>query len=178
MIDVRATIRHLRSPQSGLLGQLLRFGLVGGSVAVLYLSVTTVLYQVVGLQFQIALAIGFVSGLLMHFTLQRVFVWIHYEGFALELHHQVGRYLAMAAAQYGVTAASTAWLPDALGISTQVVYLATMVVVTITGFTLMRLIIFHAHAEPPRARDEPSSAVLLPGTAGPPSRTPPPPSLR
>jgi putative flippase GtrA len=144
MRSVRARITHLRSPRSGLLGQMVRFGLAGGSVAVLYLTVTTVLSQVLGVAFQLALAIGFTSGLLLHFTLQRVFVWTHHEEFALGLSHQVRRYLTMAAAQYAATAASTAVLPGALGASNEVVYLVTMVVVTTVGFLLMRFVIFHA----------------------------------
>jgi putative flippase GtrA len=144
MKGARAKIAHLRSPRSGLFGQMLRFGLAGGSVALLYLTVTTVLYQVLGFAFQLALAIGFSSGLLLHFTLQRVFVWIHHEEFALGLRHQMGRYLLMAGAQYGATAASTALLPGALGVATLLVYLVTMAVVTTAGFLLMRLVIFHA----------------------------------
>jgi putative flippase GtrA len=140
---LRDRISHLLSPHSGLLGQMVRFGVAGGSVALLYLTITTVLSQLLGVAFQLALAIGFVSGLLLHFTLQRLFVWMHDAEFALGLRHQVGRYLAMAGAQYGTTAASTAVLPGALGISTELVYLATMVVVTVTGFLVMRLIIFH-----------------------------------
>jgi putative flippase GtrA len=143
---VRSTIAHLRSPNSGLLGQLLRFGLAGGSVAVLYVTVTTVLSQVLGVPFQIALAVGFTCGLLLHFTLQRLFVWIHHEEFALGMRHQVGRYLTMAAAQYGVTAASMAVLPAVLGLGEEVVYLMTMVVVTAVGFLLMRFVIFHAES--------------------------------
>jgi putative flippase GtrA len=111
-------------------------------VTVVYLAVTTVLSQVVGLPFQVALALGFVSALLLHFTLQRLFVWVHEDGFALPLRHQVGRYLLMAGAQYGVTAASTAVLPGALGVATEIVYLATMAVVTTSGFLIMRFIIF------------------------------------
>jgi putative flippase GtrA len=149
MTSVRARIAHLRSPHSGLLGQLVRFGLVGGLVAVVYLTVTTVLSQVLGVAFQLALAIGFTSGLLLHFTLQRVFVWTHHEEYALGLRHQVGRYLTMAGAQYGLTAASTALLPSALGVGTEVVYLATMVVVTTAGFLLMRFVIFHAEPSSP-----------------------------
>jgi putative flippase GtrA len=140
----RTFVKHLRSPGSGLLGQLVRFGLAGGLVTLVYLTVTTVLYQVVGLPFQAALAIGFVTALMLHFTLQRLFVWMHQDGFALPFRHQVGRYLLMAGAQYGCTAASTAVLPGALGLPTEVVYLATMVVVTTTGFLLMRFVIFHA----------------------------------
>jgi putative flippase GtrA len=143
-----STIRHLRSPKSGLLGQLVRFGLSGATVAVLYLSVTTVLSQVLGSPFQLALVIGFISGLVLHFTLQRLFVWPGHEEFALEFHHQVGRYLLMAAAQYGVTAASTNWLPRALGLTTEIVYLATFCVVTAAGFLIMRFIIFHGDGPP------------------------------
>jgi putative flippase GtrA len=140
---MQALVRYLRSPNSGLLGQVVRFGLTGGLVTLLYLTVTTVLSQVVGLPFEVALAIGFVSAILLHFTLQRLFVWIHEDGFALPFRHQVGRYLLMAGAQYGCTAAATAILPSALGLPTEVVYLLTMVVVTTTGFLLMRFVIFH-----------------------------------
>jgi putative flippase GtrA len=143
---VRAKLAHLFSPHSGLLGQVVRFGLAGGSVAVLYVTVTTVLSQVVGFPFELALAIGFVCGLLLHFTLQRVFVWMHHEDFALDLRGQVGRYLTMAAVQYGTTAASTGLLPGALSLPTEAVYLVTMAVVTLAGFVVMRLLIFHAGA--------------------------------
>jgi putative flippase GtrA len=136
--------RHLRSPRSGLAGQLVRFGLTGGLVTVLYLTVTTVLSQVAGLPFQLALAIGFASAILLHFTLQRLFVWIHEGGFALPLGDQVSRYLLMAGAQYGATAAATAVLPGVLRIDTEIVYLATMAVATTIGFLLMRFAIFHA----------------------------------
>jgi putative flippase GtrA len=136
-------IADLRSPRSGLRGQLVRFGLAGGFVTIYYLTVTTVLSQVAGLAFEVALAIGFASALLVHFSLQRLFVWIPAGGFALPFRHQVGRYLLMACAQYGCTAAATAVLPGALGVPTEFVYLATMGVVTTTGFLVMRFIIFH-----------------------------------
>ena len=116
----------------------------GGIVALVYLTTTTMLAEVVGLPFQAALAIGFCAGLVVHFTLQRTFVWVHHEEFALPLHHQVGRYLAMAAAQYGVTAASTAFLPSLLGVPTEVVYLATVVVIVCVNFVVFRFVIFHA----------------------------------
>jgi putative flippase GtrA len=156
MRSVRATIAHLRSPRSGLFGQFVRFGLAGSLVALLYVTVTTVLSQVLGVPFQIALAIGFTAGLLLHFTLQRVFVWTHHEEFALGLRHQVGRYLTMAASQYGVTAVSTAVLPSVLGLSEEVVYLMTMVFVTTVGFLLMRFVIFHAEPSRPGATATPS----------------------
>jgi putative flippase GtrA len=139
-------IRDLRSPRLGLFGEIVRFGLAGGLVTLVYLGITTVLYQLVGLPFQAALAIGFAAALLLHFTFQRLFVWIHDEGFTLTLRHQVRRYLLMAGMQYVLTALSTALLPGALGISTELVYLATMAIVTTTGFLTMRFIIFHGNA--------------------------------
>jgi putative flippase GtrA len=139
----QALARHLRSHESGLLGQLVRFGLTGGLVTLVYLSVTTVLSQVAKMPFEAALAIGFATAILMHFSLQRLFVWMHEDGFALPLRHQVGRYLLMASAQYGGTAASTAILPGVLGVDTELVYLATMAVASTTGFLVMRFAIFH-----------------------------------
>jgi len=137
------------------MGQGVRFAMAGGTVAVVYLATTTVLAEVVGLPFQLALAIGFCISLLTHFTLQRTFVWIHHEEFALPLRAQAGRYLMLAAIQYGITAASTAVLPALLGVSAEVVYLATVALVVSANFLLFRNAIFHAKpgatAEPPQA---------------------------
>ena len=140
----RGLVHTLKAPESGMLGQGVRFALSGGTVALVYLATTTVLAEVVGLPFQAALAIGFAVAILVHFTLQRLFVWTHHEEFALPLAHQVGRYLAVAAVQYGVTAASTALLPAALGVSTEAVYLATVAVVLSANFLVFRNGIFHA----------------------------------
>lgn len=134
----------LRGPGSGILRQGFRFALAGGTVALVYLTVTTLLAKVAGLPFQAALAIGFCIAIAVHFTLQRVFVWTHHEEFALPLHWQAGRYLAAAAVQYGVTAASIALLPSALGVSTELVYLATAAVVMSANFLVFRHGIFHA----------------------------------
>jgi putative flippase GtrA len=128
---------------SALTAQGVRFGLAGGLVALVYLGSTTFLADVVGLPFQVALAIGFCLALTVHFTLQRLFVWNSSEAFALALHHQVGRYLVLAALQYGVTACSTSLLPSALGIPTEAVYLATVAVVVSVNFLVFRNRIFH-----------------------------------
>lgn len=141
---LRSLLGPLRTPESGLLGQGARFALAGSVVALVYLATTTLLADVVGLPFQAALAIGFSVAILCHFTLQRVFVWTHHTEFALPLHHQAGRYLSAAAAQYGVTAASTAFLPAALGVATEIVYLITAAVVICVNFLVLRNGIFHA----------------------------------
>jgi putative flippase GtrA len=143
-LAVWSPVQGLRSPDSGLIGQGVRFGIAGGTVALVYLTTTTILADVVGMPFQAALAIGFCVGLIVHFTLQRKFVWVHNEDFALPLRHQVGRYLVVAAIQYGLTAASTSLLPPILGVPTEVVYLATVAVIVSLNFLVFRHGIFHA----------------------------------
>jgi putative flippase GtrA len=150
---VLPAVRTLRSPSSGLLGQGVRYGLAGATVAVVYLSTTTVLAEVVGLPFQVALAIGFSVALVVHFTLQRLFVWIHHDEFALPLRHQAGRYLTVAGTQYGLTIASTSLLPAVLGVSAEIVYLVTVAVLASTNFLVFRHGIFMADETPSLERD-------------------------
>jgi putative flippase GtrA len=150
--DARDIVRALRGHESGLLGQGTRFAIAGATVMVVYLTTTTVLADVAGLAFELALAIGFCVGLMVHFTLQRRFVWVHAQEFALPLRHQAARYLTVAGIQYGLTAASTALLPHALGLPTEIVYLATVATITATNFVVFRNGIFHASRpaeEPP-----------------------------
>jgi putative flippase GtrA len=141
---VRSAARSLRSPSSGVLGQGVRFILAGGTVVVVYVTTTTVLSHVVGLNFQLSLAIGFAVALVVQFMLYRLFVWSHDEDFALSVHHQAGRYLAIAAANYGLTVVSTSLLPSALGISTEIVYLVTVATLPAINFVVFRYVIFHA----------------------------------
>ncbi len=131
---------------SGLLAQGARYALTGGTVTVVYLGSTTVLAEVVGLPFQLALAIGACTGVSVHFTLQRLFVWAHHEEYALPLHHQAARYLVFAGAQYGLTAVSTAVLPAALGLPVYVVYFATVAILVSLNFLVFRNAIFHPKA--------------------------------
>jgi putative flippase GtrA len=143
----QAFLRDIRSPEWGLPGQLFRFVLTGGLVAVVYVSLTTVLHQVFAVPFQIALAIGFLVGVALHFTLQRVFVWRHEEEFALAVHYQVARYLCLCGSQYGVTALSTSQLPGVVGLPVEAVYLLTMCTIAGFNFLFFRGRVFHAKRE-------------------------------
>lgn len=146
----RAFLSDIRSPEWGVAGQMFRFALSGSAVAVVYVSVTTVLHDAFAVPFQIALAIGFLSGLALHFTLQRVFVWRHHESFALAAHHQALRYLALCASQYGITALATAQLPALIGLPVEAVYLLTMLSIAAFNFLFFRGRIFHPDPEPKR----------------------------
>src|SRR5262249_21236580 len=140
---IASRVWHLRSPESGAVGQGVRFAVAGGVVALFYLTATTVLAEVFDVPFQLALIIGTATALVAHFTLQRLFVWVHHEAFALGLHAQVRRYLLVAAMQYSVTAATTAVLPKALGVPVTPVYLVTALVLAAINFLVFRGGIFH-----------------------------------
>jgi putative flippase GtrA len=137
----------LRAFRPGIVGQGLRFALAGGLVMFVYLTSTIVIADVLGLPFQAALAVGFLLALTLHFTLQRVFVWSSEAGFALPLRRQLPRYLLVALTQYGVTAASTSLLPDALGLPAEVIYLATVLLITGSNFLVFRHGVFHSTPE-------------------------------
>lgn len=146
LLPARAFIRDIRSPEWGIAGQGLRFAIAGSVVAAVYITVTTTLHGVLGVPFQIALVSGFTTGVVIHFTLQRVFVWRHYERFALAIHHQALRYIGVCFIQYGLTALSTAQLPKPLGLPVEVVYLITAIGLAGLNFVLFRGRVFHPEA--------------------------------
>jgi putative flippase GtrA len=121
----------------------MRYAVAGAFVASVYLLTTTLLAVVVGLPFHEALVIGFTLQLAVHYTLQRRFVWVHNEEFALPFKHQARRYLTVAGGQLAVTIASTTLLPSVLGLSTEVVYLMTAGSLTVANFLLFRNVVFH-----------------------------------
>jgi choline kinase/putative flippase GtrA len=142
----RGIVRTVRE-RSDLFGQGTRYALAGATVALVYLLTTTALSTLAHLRFQLALAIGFCCGLVVHFTLQRTFVWGGRGDFALPLHRQTARYLVAAGTQYGLTAAGTSLLPAALGLPVEVVYLALVAILVSTNFVVFRNVVFHPEAE-------------------------------
>lgn len=128
----------------------LKFALSGAGVAVFYVALTTFLAEVARLPFQLALAIGFAAAVSLHFALQRLFVWVHADGYALSGGRQLGRYLAVAGAQYAATAAIMAVVPDWLDASETLVYLVTAVALAALNFLVLGGRVFHqGQAAPP-----------------------------
>jgi putative flippase GtrA len=134
----------IRSPRWGVYGQGLRFAMSGGFVALVYATATTVLHVACGLPFELALAIGYVLSAVVHYTLQRLFVWRHAEQFALRPHLQIVRYLCVSGSQYGLTALATARLPSLLGVPVEGVFLPTMLTLAVINFIIFRTRVFHA----------------------------------
>jgi putative flippase GtrA len=157
-----AATRALRGADARLLGQLVRFLITGGIATGIYVASTNLLAYVAGLPFEAALIIGFGAAIATQFTLFRLWVWPNRERFALPLHHQAGRFLAVAALVYGLTAACTSLLPGALEVPTEVVYLACVAASPVVNFVVSRNGIFHsgedAHALAPADAHEPAPA--------------------
>jgi putative flippase GtrA len=122
----------------------MRYACSGVVVSIVYISITTLLSQVVHMRFELALVIGWFAAIAVHFTLQRTFVWVREQRYALPFARQVGRYLLIAVSQLGVTTATTALLPPLLGVSTEPVYLATGALITVFNFLVFRNGVFHA----------------------------------
>jgi putative flippase GtrA len=138
------TVAWVRSPELGLIGQGARYAAAGATVALVALATTITLAEGVGLPYEAAFAIGYSLAIATHFTLQRVFVWSHHEGFALPFHQQLVRYLPIALGNYGFVAAAIALLPQLLGVATLIVYLGATALATVVGFLLLRSRVFHA----------------------------------
>jgi putative flippase GtrA len=140
---ITTPVSYLRDSVSDTVGQGIRYGIAGSVVALVYLTTTTVLAKVFLAPFQLALVIGFVAGMTVHFTLQRLFVWAHHTAFALGVRAQAGRYLPVAVTQYLLTAASTSLLPTALGLPVLPIYLVTASTLTAMSFLIFRSRVFH-----------------------------------
>lgn len=123
-------------------GRPLRFVGAGIVTALTYLGLTFLLSGPVGLPLQAAIPLGFAASLVVHFSLQRFVVFRSQAGFALELQHQLGRYLLVALGQYAFTATATAVLPSLLGVPERVVYLGAACVAGGAVFVLLRSKVF------------------------------------
>ena len=143
----RALIRNLALLRTdAILAQGVRFVISGVVVSIVYIAVTTILSEVSHLRFQLALVIGWSAAVTVHFTLQRTFVWKRQQQFALPFGRQVRRYLLVAVSQLALTSATTTFLPRALGLPAEAVYLATVSLVTLFNFIVFRHGVFHAEA--------------------------------
>jgi putative flippase GtrA len=136
-------LRDVRSTRWGVYGQGFRFALSGALVALVYATATTLLHEALGFPFELALAIGYVLSAVVHYTLQRIFVWRHAEQFALRAHRQLVRYLCVSGSQYGLTALATARLPGLLGVPVEAVYLVAIFSLAVINFVIFRTHVFH-----------------------------------
>jgi len=131
-----------------LIAQVLRFAGVGAFIMCLYLGVTAGLSELAGVPFQVAVAVGYFTGVAVHFVLHRIFVFASDDEYALSVGGQLLRFVVLVIGQYAVTAGSVALLPNVLGVDRLYVWLGTVAVVTPVAFVLLRTRLFHPSAAP------------------------------
>jgi putative flippase GtrA len=141
MRSLRALLTH------DLTGPLIRYCIVGGCVALVYLGVPLLLHDVAGMPIEAAIPIAYVLAITLHFNLQRRFVFRHIDEFALTTRNQVGRYAMIAAVQYPTTAVATAVLPGLLHISSDVAFLIVSPTISVITFLVLRGHVFHPTIE-------------------------------
>lgn len=128
-------------------GRAARFVIAGGAMAIFYLGLTSLL-AVIGMPFQAALIVSFLAAVVLHFTLQRLFVWSRHGKFALPMRQQLQRYLPLVAVQYVTTAVATAILPKWVGLPVLAVYIGFTLAYSLVNFLFFRARVFHASIEP------------------------------
>lgn len=121
-----------------------KFALTGTLVGVTHLGLVS-LMVVLGVPIQLALALGYVVALSVHFTMNRQWVFAHDGGYALHISAQGARYLVTAALSYAVTATAVAVLPDLLGIPELAVFVLSAVGMAGVSFLLLNLWVFRTH---------------------------------
>jgi hypothetical protein len=144
--QVRQDRQQAHVSNDSLYGRAARFVIAGGAMSIFYLGLTSIL-TVIGLAFQAALVVSFVSAVALHFTLQRLFVWSQHGKYALPWHRQLKRYLPLVSVQYVTTAGATAILPTWIGLPVLAVYIGITVAYSLFNFLFFRTRIFHIAIE-------------------------------
>ena len=119
----------------------IRFVLSGAAVAACQFA-TMPLLVAAGASDQLAVAGAYFSALVLHFTLNREFVFASDSGYALHLTAQGVRYVLVALTSFAMTSAAVALLPGPLGVSPIEVFYVVSVVAAAVSFLMLRRWVF------------------------------------
>jgi putative flippase GtrA len=139
MLDSRRAVALRRHPTVQRLG---RFALSGVAVQGAYAALMAGLLLGVGLPRQLALALSYAGALIVHFTLNRQFVFASGDGYAHGLGSHGTRYALTAVVVYGITALGLAVLPAALGLTPYLAWLLVTMVIAVLNFALLGRFVF------------------------------------
>jgi len=134
MLDSQRALALRRHPTVQRLG---RFALSGVAVQGVYTALMAILLVGFDVPRQLALGVSYAGAMVVHFTLNRQFVFASNDGYAHGLSSHGKRYVLAAILVYGITALGLAVLPEALGLAPFPAWALMMVV--IAGFNFMLL---------------------------------------
>jgi putative flippase GtrA len=121
----------------------MRFGVAGSIAFAVYTGGTLLLSGPLSVPIVLAIGVAYPLSVLVNFMLQRHFVFLDRETFALPFRAQLGRYVGAGVCVYALTSVLVSTLPGALGVSPRVVFLIVVVPVSMFSFMLVRGVIFH-----------------------------------
>jgi len=127
-----------------LAGQMGRYAITGIVVAIVYIGATLGLSGPGGLPVQVAIPVAILIAAILHFTMQRFFVFASGDEYQLGMTGQLRRYAVLNAGQYVATAAGTALGHHVLGLRQQVAYVICALAITSVTFLFLRTRVFHA----------------------------------
>jgi putative flippase GtrA len=139
MLDSRRALALQRHPTVRRLG---RFALSGVAVQGVYAALMAVLLLGVDLPRQLALAVSYAGALIVHFTLNRQFVFAPGDGYAHGLGSHGTRYVLTAIVVYGITALGLAVLPEALGLAPYLAWFLVTMAIAVLNFMLLGRFVF------------------------------------
>lgn len=119
-----------------------RFALSGFAVQAVYAAVMAICLIGIGFGRQGALAVAYSAALIVHFTLNRQFVFTRDDGYDHGVAAHGTRYLVTAAIVYVITATGLALLPEALGIAPYVAWLLITGSIAILNFVALGRLVF------------------------------------
>ena len=118
-----------------------KFAFTGAVVGLTHIGLVSLLV-VAGVPIQLALALAYAVALVLHFTLNRQWVFAADSGYALHFSAQGVRYLIAAAISYAGTAVGVAVLPGALGIPDLAAFFLMTAVMACITFAILHLWVF------------------------------------
>lgn len=143
MSATRPALRTILGPSGLINAEMLRYVVGGSFTTVWYVGLTLTLSGPLDVPIQLAIPVCYATALMLHFLLQRRFVFRREGGFALGRGRQLRRYLSTALIQYSLAALCTATLPTLLHARERLVYAVTALTLAAFTFLILRAHVFH-----------------------------------
>jgi putative flippase GtrA len=119
--------------------QIFRFGLVGGTTFTLYLSLTVLFFDILSLDYRVAVSISYVMTVVTHFLLNRYFT---YQAGADFLGVAIYRYLMLLGLNYLNTMIITSIVVEQLKLTPYHGIIFSVLITSMTSFLIMKYYVF------------------------------------
>lgn len=127
---------------SRILRQFIFFGIVGVISLIIDVGITTALYDLLHFPAYLASSLGFLSGFLFNFPMNRSKVFKHAKNDKFSLRIQLIMYFALSGFNLLVTGSVVHYLVESVNIHIEYAKIFVTVIIAVWNFALFRLVIF------------------------------------